>query len=58
MRLSEYIGIGTVIEFVTDEDGLSVIEYVVGAALVALALGILFTEYDTKLISKIEAALS
>ncbi|ENM5898718.1 TPA: pilus assembly protein PilA [Vibrio mimicus] len=56
MMLPEYAR--SIVEFVADDDGLSVVEYVVGAALLALAIGILFAEYDTKLISKIEAALS
>ncbi|EGU20725.1 hypothetical protein SX4_0051 [Vibrio mimicus SX-4] len=56
MMLPEYAR--SIVDFVADDDGLSVVEYVVGAALLALAIGILFAEYDTKLISKIDAALS
>ncbi|ELP5728026.1 pilus assembly protein PilA [Vibrio vulnificus] len=44
--------------FLKDEEGLSVVEYVVGAALLVLALGTLFAEYDDKLNNKVDSALS
>ncbi|AAO10157.1 Flp pilus assembly protein [Vibrio vulnificus] len=44
--------------FICDEEGLSVVEYVVGAALLVLAIGTLFSGYDTKLNNKIDGALS
>lgn len=48
----------TGIAFLKDEEGLSVVEYVVGAALLVLALGTLFAEYDDKLNNKVDSALS
>ncbi|BDP29572.1 TPA: Flp family type IVb pilin [Vibrio vulnificus] len=45
-------------DFICDEEGLSVVEYVVGAALLVLAIGALFSGYDTKLNNKIDGALS
>ncbi|WP_419795962.1 Flp family type IVb pilin [Vibrio floridensis] len=46
------------IDFLKNEEGLSVVEYVVGAALLVLALGTLFAEYDDKLNNKVDSALS
>ena len=46
------------IAFLKDEEGLSVVEYVVGAALLVLALGTFFAEYDDKLNNKVDSALS
>lgn len=46
------------IAFWRDEEGLSVVEYVVGAALLVLAIGTLFSGYDTKLNNRIDGALS
>ncbi|HAS6348003.1 pilus assembly protein PilA [Vibrio sp. IRLE0018] len=45
-------------DFLKNEEGLSVVEYVVGAALLVLALGTLFAEYDDKLNNKVDSALS
>lgn len=46
------------VDFLLDEEGLSVVEYVVGAALLVLAIGTLFSGYDTKLNNRIDGALS
>lgn len=45
-------------DFIRDEEGLSVVEYVVGAALLVAALGALFAGFGTTLNNKVDGALS
>ena len=56
IMLDRYLKVA--IAFWRDEEGLSVVEYVVGAALLVLAIGALFSGYDTKLNNRIDGALS
>ncbi|AOW82318.1 Flp family type IVb pilin [Vibrio mimicus] len=44
--------------FMQDEDGLSVVEYVVGAALLVVALGLVFSSLGTNLKTKLDAAIT
>ncbi|AXX58954.1 Flp family type IVb pilin [Vibrio vulnificus] len=44
--------------FMQDEEGLSVVEYVVGAALLVVALGLVFSNLGTNLQNKLNAAVS
>nr|WP_158162491.1 Flp family type IVb pilin [Vibrio mimicus] len=44
--------------FMQDEDGLSVVEYVVGAALLVIALTAVFTDLGTNLKTKLDAAIT
>ncbi|ENM5735105.1 Flp family type IVb pilin [Vibrio mimicus] len=43
--------------FMQDEDGLSVVEYVVGAALLVVALGLVFENLGTNLKDKLDSAV-
>lgn len=43
--------------FIRDEEGLTVMEYVIGAALLVVALGVMFTGYGTALLAKMNAIL-
>ena len=43
--------------FMQDEEGLSVVEYVVGAALLVVALGAVFGNLGTNLQSKLDGAV-
>ncbi|SDG66049.1 pilus assembly protein Flp/PilA [Vibrio xiamenensis] len=50
--------INSIQSFMKDEEGLTVVEYVVGAGLLVIALGVLFTNWGTLLQTKLEAVLS
>ncbi|AMG12971.1 TPA: Flp family type IVb pilin [Vibrio vulnificus] len=43
--------------FMQDEEGLSVVEYVVGAALLVVALGLVFNNLGDNLQSKLDGAI-
>ncbi|ELK8509960.1 Flp family type IVb pilin [Vibrio vulnificus] len=43
--------------FMQDEEGLSVVEYVVGAALLVIAIGSVFTGLGGKLNTKLDGAI-
>ncbi|EHU5002935.1 Flp family type IVb pilin [Vibrio vulnificus] len=43
--------------FMQDEEGLSVVEYVVGAALLVVALGLVFNNLGTNLQTKLDGAV-
>ncbi|HAS8359769.1 TPA: Flp family type IVb pilin [Vibrio vulnificus] len=43
--------------FMQDEEGLSVVEYVVGAALLVVALGLFFDDFFTGLKGKLDASV-
>ncbi|ENS5606113.1 Flp family type IVb pilin [Vibrio mimicus] len=44
--------------FMQDEDGLSVVEYVVGAALLVVALGLVFSSLGDNLKTKLDTAIN
>lgn len=44
--------------FMQDEEGLTVVEYVVGAGLLVTALTLIFTNFGSKLQTKLETAIS
>ncbi|MGF1752809.1 Flp family type IVb pilin [Vibrio makurazakiensis] len=44
--------------FMNDEEGLSVVEYVVGAALLVVALGSVFSSLGSSLSTKLSGAVS
>ncbi|MDN3698944.1 Flp family type IVb pilin [Vibrio cortegadensis] len=44
--------------FMQDEEGLTVVEYVVGAGLLVAALSVIFGQFGTTLNTKLNAAIS
>ncbi|CAM3996160.1 Flp family type IVb pilin [Vibrio neonatus] len=50
--------ISNIKSFAKDEEGLTVVEYVIGAALLVAAIGVIFTNLGTKLQNKLETAIS
>ena len=48
----------TVMNFINDEEGLTVLEYIIGAALLVAGLTVLFTGYGAALQAKLTAILA